>query len=409
MSHDSTLPSWQQARDLAAGAVLEPMPAETVDLSDGDRRTLAVDQVALTSLPPYETSAMDGWAVCGRGPWPIVGKVLAGSIREEPLFPGTAVVIATGAVIPTNTTGIVRREHGSVTDHGTTVQGTTADNLGPRAVLHADEPDSGADIRPAAAECTVGEVLATAGTAVSPAMIGLLAAAGQDTLDVRVKPTAALLVLGDELLEAGLPSDGQVRDSLGPQVPAWLVRLGVLPILTTRVRDTLAAHTEAIAEGLRMVDMMFTTGGTAAGPVDHLHTAIAELGGELVVDSVASRPGHPMLLASFDFGPRRKWLVGLPGNPQSAIVALLTLGQPVVMSLLGSAIPPLDSVRAARDVPAPKDEDRLVLGTVRHGRFHQAEYLGSAMLRGLASATGFAIVPPNGVAANESLRWLPLP
>ncbi|MDP4013286.1 MAG: molybdopterin molybdotransferase MoeA [Candidatus Nanopelagicales bacterium] len=393
-------PAWADAR--AAARAARPVPSEAVDFADLDKRVLSDDLLALTPLPAFATSAMDGWAVSGDGPWRVVGQNLAGSSPEQGLAPGSAVVIATGAELPAGTDRIVRREHGSVSG----------------AVLRTDvEPRT--DIRPAGEECQQGEVLARAGQSMTPALIGLLAAAGHDSpIQVRRRPVAQLLILGDELLTSGISHDGKVRDSLGPQVPPLLSRLGAKVTGTTRVQDRLADHMSALSDASAQCDFVVTTGGTAAGPVDFLHQAIVELGGELVVDQVAVRPGHPMLLArlsaptrpgSGSTVPDDVWLLGLPGNPQSAIVGLLTLGQPLIDSLLGRPAAELDRVVAQEPITAPRHETRLFVGTAVGGRFSPSAHLGSAMLRGLASATGFAVVPPGGAQTGMDLEWLPLP
>ncbi|MGB8020569.1 MAG: molybdopterin-binding protein [Candidatus Nanopelagicales bacterium] len=259
----------------------------------------------------------------------------------------------------------------------------------------------------AAEECAFGDLLAAAGTVVTPALIGLAAASGHDRLEVRPRPRAALVLFGDELAFEGVPGPGLVRDSLGPQVPAWLRRMGVEVVGVDRAPDTLPAHVAAIERAAERADVVLTTGGTAAGPVDHLHAAIAACDLELVIDRVAVRPGHPMLAGKARRGTT--WLLGLPGNPQSAIVALLTLGSPIFDGLSGRQPATLAEVRLAAVLPAPAHEDRLVLGTVADGRFHAASHLGSGMLRGLASATGFAVLPPGGAPAGSAVRWLPLP
>jgi molybdopterin molybdotransferase len=218
----------------------------------------------------------------------------------------------------------------------------------------------------------------------------------------------ALVLFGDELASAGVPARGLVRDSLGPQVPAWVARMGVDVVLVERCEDTLSAHGEAIRRASASADVVLTTGGTAAGPVDHLHAAIAACDGEVVVDSVAVRPGHPMMAATLDRG--RAWLVGLPGNPQSAIVTLMSLGAPILAGLAGrEPVPELVEVASAEAVGAPAHEDRLVLGRLVEGFFVPGSHLGSGMLRGLAAATGFGVLPPGGVAASGTVRWLPLP
>lgn len=381
--------SWESARRIARDAA-GPLPAERIPLAEAVERVLAEPALALVDLPGFDTSAMDGWAICGAGPWQIIGAVLAGAAPSSPLAPGEAVTIATGAAVPPGATSVVRSEDGTVID----------------GVLQSVTATAGDHIRPRGEECRVGETLAAAGTVVTPAVAGLLAAAGLDHVSVRAVPRAALLLLGDELLDSGLPGVGQVRDSLGPQLPGWLRRLGATVDVVVRVADTVADLVTALRSARASgVDLILTTGGTAAGPVDCLHAALAELGGRLLVDSVAVRPGHPMVLADLAGVP----LVGLPGNPQSAVVSLVSLGAPVVRSMLGQPEPPLAEVALAADLKAPNHENRLVLGTVSGGRFTAASHLGSAMLRGLSVSEGFAVLPPTGAAAGAVVGWLPLP
>lgn len=393
-------PDWPTARRAANDA--DRLPVELVGLADADRRVLAGDAVALTDLPAFDTSAMDGWAVAGPGPWELVGAVLAGGAPTVALGPGQACLIATGAAVPSGATAVVRREVGTVTGDG----------------LAASDPGPGADIRPRAEECRDGDVLATAGTTVNPALIGSLAAAGVDGVRVVRRPRIALVLFGDELVHSGIAGPGRVRDALGPQLPGWLTRLGATVVSSATAADTLEDHVTAIREARRGADVVVTTGGTAAGPVDHLHTAVAAIGGELVVDCVAVRPGHPMALARFvppvgDAGPgpvpEARWLVGLPGNPMSAVVSLLTLGAPLLDALLGRPTRPLGSVTLGADATAPPREHRLLACTHVGQDAHPVAHLGSAMLRGLARANGFAVLPPGGASRGDTVQWLPLP
>jgi molybdopterin molybdotransferase len=219
-----------------------------------------------------------------------------------------------------------------------------------------------------------------------------------------------VLVFGDELRTAGPPGDGRVRDSLGPQVPGWLRRYGAAAgPATGPVRDTLDAHVDAIRGALAAADVVCTTGGTMRGPVDHLHPALAALGAEYLVDTVAVRPGFPMLLARV---PGGAFLAGLPGNPQSAVIALITLVAPLLAGLHGRELPPLPRVRTAAPVPgrgafthlalAALDQDARTATPVGH--------VGSAMLRGLTAAHGFVVVRPDTSAeAGDEVPFLPLP
>lgn len=379
-------PTWPQARGLARD-LASPLPAVRVSVPASVERTLAHPVAARTDLPGFDTSSMDGWAVAGDGPWPVVGEVLAGGAPPE-VPSGSAVVIATGAAVPDGCDEVIRRESGEVRD----------------GVLHAQRVAHGHDIRPQGEECRAGQPLVGAFRRVTPAVAGLLSAAGVDEVSVLATPTVRLLLLGDELLDSGVPSVGQVRDSLGPQLPGWIARLGGAVTAVTRVADTIESLVAAL-RAARDCDVIMTTGGTAAGPVDCLHRALADVGAELVADSVAVRPGHPMVLADWNGLP----LVGLPGNPQSAVVALMTLGEPLLTSMRGLPESALTTVTLVDDLVAPAAEHRLVLGTLAGDRFTATSHLGSAMLRGLAAADGFAVLPPGGAAAGTEVPWLPLP
>lgn len=396
-------PSWHDARLASHGFGLSgALGSESVVVSSAVDRTLAVDIVALSSLPGFDTSAMDGWAVAGPGPWRVVGESRAGESWLGVIGAGEAVSIATGARVPDGASGIVRSEHGTAASGG---------------ALTGDMPAPARDIRPTGEECHLGDVLAQAGTVVTPALAGLAAAVGADRLDVARAPRAAVIVFGDEILVDGPPRDDRVRDALGPQIPAWLARLGSADVTVERGSDTLDAHLDAIREAAARADVVVTTGGTARGPVDFVREAVSQLGGDVLVDCVAVRPGHPMLLASVPSGetasaldPRTVPILGLPGNPQSAIIAMVSLGWPLVAGMLGQPLPSLGRTTLASAFVAPAAEHRLVAGNRDNdGGFVPVEHLGSAMLRGLASATGFAVIPPGGADAGDRVPWQPLP
>jgi molybdopterin molybdotransferase len=386
---------WQEARALAyaAGAALAADPVE-VPLADAEGTTLAEPLRARTDLPAFPTSSVDGWAVRGTGPWRVVGRILAGSPAAPLTEDGTCVEIATGAAVPAGTASIVRTEDSSRTADGR-VGGS------PRPTREWREPGE---------EATLGERLLPAGVVVTPGVLGLAASCGYDRLSVRPAPAAAVLVFGDELLAGGLPGDGRVRDALGPSVPAWLRRLGAAPAeAPPPVRDTLEAHVEAVraalAGGARLI---CTTGGTMSGPVDHLHPALAELGGEFVVNTVEVRPGFPMLLAAVPRpGGGTALVAGLPGNPQSAVVALVSLVGPALAGLTGRPLPELPRIRLTTEVRGRGGYTHLALVDVAGAALGHA---ASSMLRGLAGAVGFAVIAPGVVAvAGDEVPLVPLP
>ncbi|MFE7670611.1 molybdopterin molybdotransferase MoeA [Streptomyces albidoflavus] len=435
--HGSAVTGWAEAVRVAgrAGQAVRKRtsavrPALELPLAEALGLVLARPLAALTDLPPFDTSAMDGWAVAGPGPWRVrPDGVLAGQSGEA-LADGEAVPIATGARVPRDVTAVIRSEHGRLDAHG---------GLHPqREVVH------GQDIRPRAQECRTGDTLLPAGSAVTPAVLGLAAAAGYDTLAVHARPTVDLFVLGDELLTRGLPRDGLIRDALGPMLPHWLREAGAEVRTVERLGDRPDALAGAVAAS--EADLVVTTGGTAAGPVDFVHPTLERLGAELLVDGVAVRPGHPMLLARTAPGQH---LVGLPGNPLAAVCGLLTLVVPLLRGLAGAplrqgagagrtpgsgAVPdvyetrrvqlstdPLEAVAppgpdaaaptAVLDAPVqghPSDT-RLVPVRVDAGRARPLSFGGPAMLRGVATADALAVVVPGGAEAGHRVELLALP
>jgi len=384
---------WDRARTACYEAGLAVRrPTVSVPLIEADGATLTEPLVTLTDLPPFPTSSIDGWAVRGPKPWRIVGRVLAGSVAPSLTGDGTCMEIATGAMVPAGTDAVLRVEESQ--RDGSAVTGE------PRATPEWREPGE---------EAARGEQLLPAGTPVTPGVIGLAASCGYDTLPVRPAPRAAVLVFGDELLTTGLPAEGRIRDSLGPAVPGWLRRHGARAgAATGPVKDTLDAHVDAVRaafdEGAQLV---CTTGGTMHGPVDHLHPALAELGASYVVNTVAVRPGFPMLVAAL---PDGRFLAGLPGNPQSAIVALVSLVAPLLAGLSGRPIPALPSVTLGAPVAGRGDYTHLALVRVADGLAYPVPHVASSMLGGLARSGGFAVVAPGSTGEpGARLPLVPLP
>ncbi|MFE7550036.1 molybdopterin molybdotransferase MoeA [Streptomyces gardneri] len=396
--------AWEEARARAHDGAGRPLPAVTRELDAALGHALAGPLTALTDLPPFDTSARDGWAVAGPGPWRLRdGRVPAGG-QPEPLGRGTAVALAAGARLPVGAGGVLRREYGEVVAG----DGMLFDRSGSPG---GAGPGPGRDVRARGQECRAGEMLLPAGTAVTPAVVGLAAAAGHDRLVVHRRPRVELLALGDELPESGPPCDGRVRDVLGPLLAPWLARHGAEVIGRRRVADDVGRLRDALCGST--ADVLVTTGLTAAGPVDRLHAALAESGARLLVDSVAVRPGHPMLLAELPPSPdgRPRLLVGLPGDPLAAVAGAVTLAVPLLRRLGGHADPDRESQRTttASALPGHPHDTRLL--PVRRGAYGivPLPFDGPAMLRGLAVADGLAVVPPGGVAAGAHVEVLDVP
>ncbi|WP_406469107.1 molybdopterin molybdotransferase MoeA [Streptomyces sp. NBC_01594] len=404
---------WREARAVAARAGRGAAPrTQRLPLDRTLGHVLAEPLAALTDLPSFDTSAMDGWVVAGPGPWAL-GKgeggsgelgILAGHSTPVPLPDGDGVRIATGARIPANATAVIRSEHAHVDEA--------------KGLLYAQrQVVPGQDIRPRGQECRSGDQLLPAGTLVTPAVLGLSAAAGYDELVTVPRPRVDVLVLGDELLTAGLPHDGLIRDALGPMIGPWLRALGAEVSAPRRLGDDAEALQHALTTS--DADLVITTGGTAAGPVDHVHPVLAKIGAGLLVDGVAVRPGHPMLLARLSSGG--PYLVGLPGNPLAAVSGLLTLAEPLLRGLGGRAPEEPYRVVVRDEVHGHPHDTRLVpvVHRVRStesagagagvGHVVPLHYNGPAMLRGIAAADGLAVVPPGGVRSGTEVEILDLP
>ncbi|WP_225845066.1 molybdopterin molybdotransferase MoeA [Streptomyces sp. HPF1205] len=395
-SGSSDMP-WSEARRVARtagrllGARVEPLGERALGMA------LARPLVALTDLPSFDASAMDGWAVAGPGPWRLTGQALAGQRPAgQPLPDGHAVRIATGAVLPSGATAVVRSEHGRTERRA---DGEEWLRIGAPHLA----PAPGQEVRRRGQECRAGEELLAAGTVVTPAVLGLAAAAGYDELPVTARPTVDVLVLGDELLDRGLPRDGRVRDALGPMLPSWLRALGAEVTGVRRLVDRADALEEAVTGS--GADVIVTTGGTAGGPVDHVHPVLAAIGARLLVDGVAVRPGHPMLLAGLPSGTGH--LIGLPGNPLAAVSGVLTLAAPLLRTLAGRPLPAPYTAPLTADVAGHPTDTRLVpVAFDDDSEARPLRFAGPAMLRGLAAADGMAVIPPGGARAGEETAVL---
>lgn len=378
------LTPWAAARRLAWESA-RPLPAVDAALEDALGLVLAEPLWALAPLPAFDTSAMDGWAVRGHGPWRVVGSTLAGDPPSPPLVDGQAREVATGAAVPLTCDGVVPLEDGVL--------------LGTE--LTADPPH-GRHVRRSGEECAPRTAVLAAGAVLRPAGLGLAAALGHDVLRVRPRPGVAALVTGDELLLAGLPGAGRVRDAVGPLLPGVLAGLGGALRSVRHVADTRAELVQALV--LAGADVVVTSGASSRGPADHLAGALAELDAQVLLDGVDVRPGSPQTLARL---PDGRLLVGLPGNPLAALAALVTVVGPVLAALAGRPLPALGCARLTDPLSAGR-HTRLVPVRLAHGLARPTGHGGAAMLRGAATADAFAVVDGD-LAAGDEVSLVPLP
>lgn len=373
----------ERARELGARS---RTPARELPLGRALGGVLADDLRALVGLPAFDASAMDGFAVAGEGPWLLVGSQLAGApVAGLALGRGEAVEIATGARAPKGTESVLPYEHAEVVDgrvHG--------------------EALPGRHVRWSGEETAPGERVLEAGTEVTPAVLGLAASLGHDGLGVRL-PTVSVLVTGDELATNGLPGDGVVRDAIGPLLPGVLTWAGAHLDRVRMLGDGFGDLGEALTTA--GTDVVVVCGSSSKGPADHLRGVLRELDAEVVVDGVACRPGHPQLLAHRD----GTVFVGLPGNPNAALVASLTLLVPLLSAMSGRSEPTGGLARTALggDVRSRPDDTRLVAVRVGEGRAEPVGHDRPGSLRGAALADAYAVVPPGWSGGEVELLRLP--
>jgi molybdopterin molybdotransferase len=333
-------------------------------------------------MPGYDNAAMDGYAVAGGGPWTVVGIVAAGETPlESPLRPGEAVGIATGAPTPQGTEAVLPVEHSARV--GSAVHG---------------EVTRGKHVRWMGEDCGLGAELAPVGTVVSAAVAGLAASVGHDRLLVHRKPRVMIVITGDEVMSAGIPPPGHVRDAVGPMMPGLVSAAGGLAekVLVKRDGAAVLAETLTTAEA----DVVVICGGTSVGPADHLRSVLRGLRAELLVDTVACRPGHPQLLAVL---PSGRPVVGLPGNPLAAVAAVVTLLKPILASLGGRSLPDRTTARWGGGTDPHPTHTRLIPVRVESGLAVPVGHDRPGTLVGVALADSLAILPPRWSGENVEL------
>jgi molybdopterin molybdotransferase len=399
--HSTTATTWDDARAISreAGRSLarsRPLADERVPLAAAAERTTSSPLTAGDHLPRCDASAMDGWVVCGPGPWRVGTRILAGDPPSpHPLPAGVARPIATGGLVPPGTVAVLRSEHGEVRD-------------GPSwPLLHALDRGPippGRDIRPAAEEARRGDELLPAGTVLTTPRIALAAVAGYDEIEVVARRRVGVIVLGDEVHDAGAPSAGRVRDAFAPSLPAAIASAGALFARSERCADDPDSTVAAIDS--MAADLIVTTGGSSHGPTDFARSSLITLGARFLFDGVAVRPGHPVILARL---PDGRIVLCLPGNPLAALLCFASFAVPLLDGAHRRRRPLAPAVSVTSDIANDTTSTRLVPCVLDDSGVTPTRWQGPAMLRGLATADHVAIVPPGGVRAGSWTPTLALP
>ncbi len=381
-------------------AQARPLSPERVPVAEAAGRVLVEDVFAGVDLPPFASSAMDGFAIKAGdvpGRLPIVHRIAAGLPAERALGSGEAMEISTGGAVPKGADSVVPIELVVEKDNEIEV---------------ADPVSVGANVRPPGGDVRSGDVLLRAGTQLGAAQIGALAAAGATEVSCARRPVVAVLSTGTELRPPGVPlGPGQIYESNGPMLAAAFEAAGARVEAMSSVLDDEDAHRRALAQGLE-ADVLVTSGGVSVGPHDLVRGILADLGVEEDFWGVAVRPGKPLA-----FGTRDGTLVfGLPGNPVSALVGVELFVRPALLALQGLKHPGPHYERGRLASPLRQNRRRDELARARRSREDDETVLEpvsgqeSHMIARAAGADALVFVPrgEGELAAGTAVRYLPL-
>jgi molybdopterin molybdotransferase len=381
---------------------VHPLEPERVPILDGLGRVLVEEIISDIDVPPFDNSAMDGYAVRSvdvADSTPdipvglrVLGSVAAGYVAGIRVAPGSAVRIMTGAPMPDGADAVVPYEDTSDFDRSKEERlATPADSI---QVRKAVEPRD--HVRPAGEDIRKGEVVMVPGRVIRPQEIGVLASLGLETILVHRRPKVAILATGDELLEIHESLEpGKIRNSNEYTNAALVTRTGGIPIRLGIARDTKADLTAKIRTGLEQgADLFLTSGGVSVGDYDVVKDVLGTEG-RMRFWQVRMKPGKPL---AFGLLPGRVPLIGLPGNPVSAMVSFEQFARPAILKMLGHLDLAKPIVRVILDEPLTNSGRRgfvrVIVTRVADG-YHARTTgeQGSGVLTSMAKANGLAIVP----------------
>lgn len=355
---------------------------EVVPLWDSVGRILATDISSDINMPPFNKSAVDGYA-CRRADlhsdMDVVDVIAAGKFPQKSIVAGTCSKIMTGAPVPEGADCVFMVEDSQIVSEGK---------------VRFTGSDTKTNIARFAEDVKVGEKVLDKGTLIEPQHIAILAAVGVSRVDVAVKPKVSVLITGDELVETDVkPTLSQIRNSNGHQLVTQVLRVGAVPVYGGIVDDTHEATRNAIANALETSDIVVLTGGVSMGDFDYVPGVLKDLGVDIKFQTIAVQPGKPTV-----FGVKAEKLVfGLPGNPVSSFFQFNILVRTAILALMGAKNPVKQFIKMplANDYKRKRSE-RLALVPAfvnSKGEVEPINYHGSAHIFALANATSIIVIP----------------
>lgn len=380
-------------------AAVRALDAEDVPLLDAFGRTAAEEVLSPEQVPSFAGAAMDGFAVrgaelaAGRRRFIVTVDIPAGRLVDQPMAEGGAARIMTGAPLPPGVDTVVQLEH-------TTVNGDI--------MVVKRPPASGANVRRAGGDVTIGDRLVARGGRLGAAEVGLLASVGLERVRVARRPTVAILATGNELVAAGVPLvPGQIRNSNSPTAFGQALTAGAEPRLLGIARDDLDETRRLLSSALE-ADVVVTSGGVSVGDYDLVKQVQDELGVERRFWGVAAKPGKPLA-----FGTRGDTLVfGVPGNPVASMLCFEMYVRPALLALQGRPDVYRPYVFAAAEEPVERTGQRTEARRCRLVHrdggwgFTTTGSQGSGVLSSMSGAEALAFVPPGYVGGDSGTELL---
>jgi molybdopterin molybdotransferase len=357
-----------------------PFGSETVSLQESTGRVLAEDVFSDINMPPFNRSAVDGFA-CRRSdlhlPLEIIETVRAGLFPAKKVNTGLCTRIMTGAPVPEGADCVIMVEE--------TVE------ISPGRIRFAGEKTK-TNISPFAEDIKEGELVIKSGTLIKPQHIAIMAAVGHVNPRVAIRPVVAVISTGDEIVEPQLkPGISQIRNSNGYQLTAQAANAGAIPVYLGIAPDNEDDTFRSITGAMAQADIIMLTGGVSMGTFDFVPKILKKAGIEILFRTIAVQPGKPTIFGIKD----EKRIFGLPGNPVSSFTIFEILVKPMLWKMMGVTDPVPSLLLPLGTAYHRKRSDRMqwLPVRIREGRVYPLEYHGSAHIFSLATAHAIAAIP----------------
>ncbi|NER11872.1 molybdopterin molybdenumtransferase MoeA [Leptobacterium flavescens] len=369
----------------------------TVSLEDSLGYILAEDIISPIAIPPFRQSAMDGYALCltHGNSYEVIDEVKAGDSRQPRMIPGQAARIFTGAPVPDSANAVVMQEK-------VVVDGDT--------IFLESEVDENTNIRSLGEQVQKGELSVNKGTLIRPATVGFIATLGLTEIKVYKRPSIAIVVTGNELIQAGNPLEfGQIYESNGSMLLAALRSAGYRDTVVLRVKDEFDATAEKLAEAIDSFDVVLISGGISVGDYDFVGKALYSLGVEEIFYKVKQKPGKPLF-----FGRKKEtFIFALPGNPASSLSCFYVYVYPALQKISGFQEYFPERVQLPSDTVYIKKGDRaqFLKASIKNGRVSILDGQASSMLQSFSVANALVYLgeAQMKVEKNDTVEVIRLP